>query len=177
MVTGAAGDGIGVATTGDGPVAGTVVTGNLVFGSTGDGIHIAAPATTVMRNVTVRNTGYGIEATAGVHDGGGNVTAANGPPAQCVNVRCLPRQGQPGRAPYPRGVVRRAVAAIFESATARLAALSRTSSRAARRSSVDTIARGSRYPHRASRTVAQRRPAARRSWPASAAPTARPRPP
>ncbi|MET7426807.1 hypothetical protein [Dactylosporangium sp. NPDC005555] len=67
-----------------------VVTGNLVFGSTGDGIHIAAP-TTVMRNVTVRNTGYGIEATAGVHDGGGNVAAANGPPAQCVNVRCLPR--------------------------------------------------------------------------------------
>ncbi|WP_432977231.1 NosD domain-containing protein [Dactylosporangium sp. CA-233914] len=89
-VTGAAGDGIGVATTGDGPVAGTVVTGNLVFGSTGDGIHIAAPATTVMRNVTVRSTGYGIEATAGVHDGGGNVAAANGPPARCVNVRCLP---------------------------------------------------------------------------------------
>jgi parallel beta-helix repeat protein len=91
VVTGAAVDGIAVATTGDGPVTGALVEGNLAFGSTGDGIHISATATTATRNITIRNAGYGIEARPGVNDGGGNIATANGKPEQCLNIRCLSR--------------------------------------------------------------------------------------
>jgi hypothetical protein len=38
--------------------------------------------------MATRNRDLGIEAVAGVIDGGGNRASANGNPAQCTNVRC-----------------------------------------------------------------------------------------
>ena len=83
-------DGISVATSGDGPVGTTTLTGNTISGSGADGIHIGSPATTVSRNLAVRNARFGIEAVAGVHDGGGNTASGNRSTDQCVNIYCRP---------------------------------------------------------------------------------------
>jgi hypothetical protein len=48
-------DGISVATSGDGPVDATTLTVNIISGSGADGIDISSPATTVSRNLAVRN--------------------------------------------------------------------------------------------------------------------------
>ncbi|MEU6724807.1 right-handed parallel beta-helix repeat-containing protein [Nonomuraea wenchangensis] len=57
-----------------------------------DGIDVdATDAATVIRNNRARNNGdYGIEATPGVTDGGGNRASGNGNPAQCLNITCTP---------------------------------------------------------------------------------------
>ena len=44
--------------------------------------------TTLVRNTANRNHDLGIEAVAGVIDGGGNKAQGNGNPAQCTNVAC-----------------------------------------------------------------------------------------
>src|SRR5262249_44631440 len=87
-----------------GLVTGTTVEGNLVSGSGRDGVHVLSVATTVSGNTALRNHALGIDAVAGVTDGGGNRAADNGDPAQCVNVsRSTPqRRGRrPGRRPSP----------------------------------------------------------------------------
>ena len=89
-VSDAMADGISVATSGDGPVGTTTLTGNTVSGSGADGIHIGSPATTVSRNLAVRNARSGIEAVAGVHDGGGNTASGNRSTDQCINIYCRP---------------------------------------------------------------------------------------
>jgi hypothetical protein len=48
----------------------------------------SAPATTLKRNLLVRNAAHGIEAIAGVTDGGRNVARANGADPQCIGVVC-----------------------------------------------------------------------------------------
>lgn len=53
-----------------------------------DGIHVNEPATTLTKNTANDNDDYGIEAVAGVTDGGGNKARDNGNPAQCLNVFC-----------------------------------------------------------------------------------------
>ena len=47
-----------------------------------------AADTTVMRDVANQNSDLGIEAVAGVQDGGGNRAAGNGNPLQCTGVSC-----------------------------------------------------------------------------------------
>jgi parallel beta-helix repeat protein len=53
-----------------------------------DGIDVESAATTLIANSAVRNADLGIEAVAGVTDGGGNRAAANGNPLGCTNVSC-----------------------------------------------------------------------------------------
>jgi large repetitive protein len=66
------------------------VTGNIVRAAGDDGIDLQSPATTVTANLAVNNTDHGIEAVAGVRDGGANYAFGNGADAQCVGVRCRP---------------------------------------------------------------------------------------
>jgi large repetitive protein len=74
--------------TGHGTVKGNLVTNNLVTGSGHDGINVNRPANTVSGNIAVRNDALGIEAVAGVIDGGGNVAFGNRDPRQCLRVAC-----------------------------------------------------------------------------------------
>jgi hypothetical protein len=67
---------------------GTVVLGNLTYGNGDDGIDVRSAATTITDNRADRNADLGIEATAGVTDGGRNHATGNGNPLQCVNVTC-----------------------------------------------------------------------------------------
>ena len=53
-----------------------------------DGIDVNSASTTIAGNLAVRNHDLGIEAVAGVTDGGGNKAAANGDPRQCTHVAC-----------------------------------------------------------------------------------------
>jgi hypothetical protein len=53
-----------------------------------DGIEVANAATTIARNTANENGDLGIEAVAGVTDGGGNRASGNGNAAQCTNVVC-----------------------------------------------------------------------------------------
>ena len=46
------------------------------------------PSTTLTGNRAFGNADLGIEAVAGVIDGGGNRAWANGNPLQCLNVQC-----------------------------------------------------------------------------------------
>jgi parallel beta-helix repeat protein len=82
---------VGTETEGSGTVAGTVLEGNATIGSGDDGIDVKRRDTTLTRNLAFRNGDLGIEAVAGVTDGGGNHAAANGNPAQCTNVACKGR--------------------------------------------------------------------------------------
>jgi parallel beta-helix repeat protein len=66
----------------------TLITGNRVFGSGGDGIDVESSKTKLSRNHARRNHDLGIEAVPGVIDGGGNKAHANGDPRQCTNVSC-----------------------------------------------------------------------------------------
>jgi parallel beta-helix repeat protein len=67
---------------------GTVIDGNRSDRNSDDGIDVDHPATTLTKNTANNNGDLGIEAVAGVKDGGGNTARGNGNPAQCVNVRC-----------------------------------------------------------------------------------------
>jgi len=68
---------------------GTLVAANLAqFNGGGDGILVDNPRTTITANTADDNLDYGIEAVAGVTDGGGNTASGNGNPAQCLNVAC-----------------------------------------------------------------------------------------
>jgi hypothetical protein len=53
-----------------------------------DGIHVLSPSTALARNSANRNARWGIEAVAGVTDGGGNAAAGNGIATQCTGVVC-----------------------------------------------------------------------------------------
>jgi large repetitive protein len=61
-----------------------------------DGIDVELPTTTLTGNWAKGNLDLGIEAVAGVIDGGRNRAFANGNPAQCVGVTCTTR-GKPPR--------------------------------------------------------------------------------
>ena len=67
---------------------GTVVMGNSTTGNGDDGIDVRSAATTITSNGADRNLDLGIDAVAGVTDGGGNHAAGNGNALQCVNVTC-----------------------------------------------------------------------------------------
>jgi parallel beta-helix repeat protein len=93
LVRGAGTDGIAVATSTDpasigGTVKDTLVNRNVVIQAAHDGINVATAATTLSRNLALRNGNLGIEAVAGVIDGGGNHAFGNGNPAQCINIAC-----------------------------------------------------------------------------------------
>ena len=53
-----------------------------------DGIDVESASTTIAGNLAVRNHDLGIEAVAGVTDGGGNKAFANGDSRQCTHVTC-----------------------------------------------------------------------------------------
>ena len=66
----------------------TLVQGNVVTGANDDGIDVDAPGTIIRANRARDNGDLGIEAVAGVIDGGGNRASGNGNPLQCLNVVC-----------------------------------------------------------------------------------------
>jgi parallel beta-helix repeat protein len=53
-----------------------------------DGFDIASKSVKLADNLAVRNGSVGIEAVAGVTDGGGNRAHGNGGSAQCINIAC-----------------------------------------------------------------------------------------
>ena len=61
---------------------------NTAIGARGDGFDVNSRSATLTRNRAAHNGGLGIEAVAGVIDGGGNRAHGNGNPAQCTNVAC-----------------------------------------------------------------------------------------
>jgi hypothetical protein len=69
---------------------GTLLRHNRTRYNRGDGIRVEAPQTTLTRNVARHNGDLGIQAAAGVTDGGENRAAFNGNPAQCTGVVCVP---------------------------------------------------------------------------------------
>jgi parallel beta-helix repeat protein len=78
------------------------------------GIRVRSVATTITRNEANDNTQLGIDAVAGVIDGGGNRAAGNGDPRQCVGVVCnasAPSTVTPPVQEPSRGVARTAPAA------------------------------------------------------------------
>ena len=81
-------DGISVGTETPNPVRGTTITANTILRAGDDGIDIDRSETVLSDNLTIRNGDFGIEAVPGVTDGGGNLGAANGNAAQCLEVRC-----------------------------------------------------------------------------------------
>ena len=67
----------------------TTITGNVTNGNGGDGINSAPDATsTVGTNTANYNGSYGIEASPGGKDGGGNLAKGNTQAAQCKDVVC-----------------------------------------------------------------------------------------
>ena len=68
----------------------TLLRRNHTSGADDDGIDVRRADTTLTENRANRNADLGIEAVAGVTDGGGNAASGNGNPAQCVNVACSP---------------------------------------------------------------------------------------
>jgi hypothetical protein len=70
--------------------AGTLLQGNYAHGFHDDGIDVRAPATRLVGNRADSNLGFGINAVAGVTDGGGNTASGNDEAAQCRNVVCAP---------------------------------------------------------------------------------------
>ena len=53
-----------------------------------DGIEVASPTTTIVRNSANENGDLGIRAVVGVTDGGGNTASGNGNAAECLTVVC-----------------------------------------------------------------------------------------
>jgi parallel beta-helix repeat protein len=88
-VTNNGGDGILVEGT-----LGSVLDGNVTRRNADDGIDVEERSTTLARNRAVANGDLGIEAVAGVGDGGGNRASGNGNRLQCLNIAC--RVGGPG---------------------------------------------------------------------------------
>jgi parallel beta-helix repeat protein len=78
--------------TSSGTSTGNRVRGNVVTDGRpslrADGIDVDATGTTIRDNVADGNGDLGIEAVAGVVDGGGNRARGNGNPAQCTGVVC-----------------------------------------------------------------------------------------
>lgn len=77
----------------DSDVTATTLAGNRADtndGGTGDGLSVLATdaATTITDNTANRNDDLGIQAAAGVTDGGGNTAHDNGNPAECAGVTC-----------------------------------------------------------------------------------------
>lgn len=69
---------------------GTLVMANVaVFNGLDDGIDVDNADSTIADNTANENGDLGIEAVAGVTDGGGNRASGNGDPRQCVNVVCV----------------------------------------------------------------------------------------
>jgi hypothetical protein len=68
--------------------AGNALVANSASGSGDDGIDVEEPSTTLADNRAFDNADLGIEAVAGVIDGGGNRAWGNGNPLQCLNVDC-----------------------------------------------------------------------------------------
>jgi parallel beta-helix repeat protein len=66
----------------------TVLDRNAANSNSDDGIDVDEPKTTIRSEQANDNRDFGIEAIAGVIDGGGNTASGNGNPAQCVNVAC-----------------------------------------------------------------------------------------
>ena len=81
-------DGVAIDVEQAGPVDGTLVERNLAIRSGADGFHVRSATTTLRSNVALLNGAFGIDAVAGVIDGGGNRAAANGRSPQCINVLC-----------------------------------------------------------------------------------------
>jgi large repetitive protein len=69
-------------------VTDTLLERNIAIRAGDDGIDVDSPTTTLTRNKAERNGDLGIEAVAGVIDGGGNRANGNGNPLQCQNVFC-----------------------------------------------------------------------------------------
>ncbi len=72
---------------------GTRLIGNIASYNGGDGIQIITDNAIVTRNVAHNNADNGIDALAGVTDGGRNIATGNlaegeMPPPQCVNIAC-----------------------------------------------------------------------------------------
>lgn len=65
-----------------------MITANAVIGAGADGIQVVSPGTPLKRNLLIRNAPHGIEAVAGVTDGGGNVAGPNGADPQRIRVVC-----------------------------------------------------------------------------------------
>jgi hypothetical protein len=74
----------------DSGTTGTRVERNIAIDSADDGIDIDVASATLARNIASRNADLGIEALAGVTDGGGNRAFGNGNPAQCTYIVCAP---------------------------------------------------------------------------------------
>jgi hypothetical protein len=70
--------------------AGTLLQGNYAHGFHDDGIDVRAAATRLVGNRADSNGGFGINAVAGVTDGGGNTASGNDEATQCRNVVCAP---------------------------------------------------------------------------------------
>jgi parallel beta-helix repeat protein len=68
--------------------ANTVVRGNHAHDNDGDGIEVQGVGTRITDNTADNNGDFGIDAVAGVTDGGGNTASGNGNPLQCRNVFC-----------------------------------------------------------------------------------------
>jgi parallel beta-helix repeat protein len=81
-------DGIAIDTEHAGPVLDTLLDGNRVTAAADDGIDVEGTPTTLTRNIATRNSDLGIEAVAGVIDGGHNHADGNGNAAQCTNIAC-----------------------------------------------------------------------------------------
>jgi parallel beta-helix repeat protein len=89
VVDSAYGDGISVDVIHPGGAAtNTQVERNVVTRAGDDGIEVGGASATLTGNLVLDNGDLGIEAVAGVTDGGGNTAAGNGNPLQCTNVRC-----------------------------------------------------------------------------------------
>ena len=89
LVSEATVDGLSIGTDGPGIVSDTLIEGNLATGSGDDGFDIRRPAATLTGNTANDNFDLGIEAVAGVVDGGGNMAGGNANPLQCTNVFCM----------------------------------------------------------------------------------------
>jgi len=66
----------------------TLLERNFTDGAGDDGIDVDSASTTLTKNRASHNDDLGIEAVAGVTDGGGNMAGGNGNPLQCTNVFC-----------------------------------------------------------------------------------------
>ena len=87
-VSNAAVDAFSVATEGEGTVGQTLFRRNTAIASGDDGFDVRSPASKLTSNLAVRNGDLGIDAVAGVVDGGHNRAFANGNPLQCIHIAC-----------------------------------------------------------------------------------------
>ncbi len=86
-VTNNSGEGIYIAD--PAPAAqGNVIEFNTTGSNTGGGIFVNAAAHIIRGNIADLNDGWGIYATAGNIDGGGNAATGNAEPAQCFTIVC-----------------------------------------------------------------------------------------